>query len=86
MVGSKEHFLDLRQKEWWVRMGNEAYEGLVANYPAIIKDSKVSYEGEHNFLMENSKEYRDYYKTKKEATKEIDKIKQIYRERARRNS
>ncbi|MEM1337301.1 MAG: hypothetical protein AAGF96_06100 [Bacteroidota bacterium] len=89
MKGSKEQYQEIqeeRAKEWLVIMDDQIYTSLPSEVRQGFKSATVSYPDEHKFLMENDPNYRNYYKTKREATQEIDKIKFMHREKSRRSS
>lgn len=84
MNGAKEQFLEMRQKEWFVVMPDEIYMAIGADVRKSLKNATVGYTGEHGYLYGNDPEYRETYKTYKEAKAILDEKKHQLRERLRR--
>lgn len=86
---SKELFNEIQEQkatEWMCIMDNEIFTQIPFELRVQFKTSNIVYPDEHKYLMENDANYKAYYQTRREASKEIDKIKFMHRERVRNNS
>ena len=86
---SKELFEQIQEQkttEWVFIMDNEIFTRIPFELRVEFKTANISYPDEHKYLYENDPNYREYYKTRREAGKELDKIRFMHREKSRRHS